>query len=436
MIKSSYRPDTTQVPRDSLEGTNGSKRDQVLDLQKAKDTQTAEILKLKTRIKKLEKKCKPNISHHRACIADLEVSAVELRTPPITTSIFDDEDITMAQTLIKMKEEKKPGKGVDFKVIRLREIRLAHKLHEEELVKIARIQEEKAAQEEASRVAIMEMFDEVQAGIDADALFAAKLQHEDREEYTIEERAKFLAETIAAQRKFRAAQRAKKKIDDFKPMDSDDAVKDSKKAAGEDTSKKEEVLKEPDSTKIESMNKEDAGERVSDVSKKRKGGPRMKRMSKRKKTESYLEEEEDLKTFLKIVPDKEGMIDYEVLEKRFPIINWESKFYHYDRHGAEGIYYRIFRSDGSSRWIKTFSEMVTRFDRLDLVELYNLVMQRFETITPEGVDLVLWGDLRRMFDANAEDEFMAELEKRKYPLTKETLERMMSLKLIAESASD
>ncbi|GKB21823.1 hypothetical protein Tco_0855746 [Tanacetum coccineum] len=187
-------------------------------------------------------------------------------------------------------------------------------------------------------------------------------------------------------------------------MDSDDAVTDSKKAAGEDTLKKEEVLKEPDSTKIESMNKEDARERVLDVSKKRKGGPRMKRMSKRKKIESNLEEEEDLKTFLKIVQDKEGIIDYEVLEKRFPIINWESKFYHYDRHGAEGIYYRIFRSDGSSKWINTFSEIVTRFDRLDLVELYNLVMQRFETINPEGVDLVLWGDLRIMFDANAEDE--------------------------------
>ncbi|GJW43948.1 hypothetical protein Tco_0072747 [Tanacetum coccineum] len=73
------------------------------------------------------------------------------------------------------------------------------------------------------------------------------------------------------------------------------------------------------------------------------------------------------------------------------------------RHGAESIYYRIFRSDGSSGWIKTFSEMVTRFDRLDLVELYNLVMQRFEIITLEGVDLVLWGDLRTMFDANTEE---------------------------------
>ncbi|GJU42601.1 hypothetical protein Tco_1195558 [Tanacetum coccineum] len=251
-----------------------------------------------------------------------------------------------------------------------RDEELVHKLHEEELAEIARIQEEKAAQEDKKKLlrdAYKWNVDEVQAGIDADALFAAKLQQEEREEYTIEERAKFLAKTIATQRKFRAAQRA----------------------AEIRTHQKEEVLKEPNSTKIESMNKEDAGERVLDVLKKRKRGPRMKRMSKRKKTESDLEEEEDLKTFLKIVPDKEGMIDYEVLEKRFPIINWESKFYHYDRHGSEGIYYRIFRSNRSSRWIKTFSEMVTRFDRLDLVELYNLVMQRFETITPEGVDLVL-----------------------------------------------
>ncbi|GKG51450.1 hypothetical protein Tco_0541834, partial [Tanacetum coccineum] len=39
---------------------------QVPDLQKAKDAQVAEIFKLKKRIKKLEKKCKPSISHHKA----------------------------------------------------------------------------------------------------------------------------------------------------------------------------------------------------------------------------------------------------------------------------------------------------------------------------------------------------------------------------------
>ncbi|GKE94969.1 hypothetical protein Tco_1579824, partial [Tanacetum coccineum] len=305
------------------EGTGGSQGDQVLDLQKAKDAQATEILKWKSRIKKLEKKCKPSISHHRTGLrsvsrlsrmkklgkkepvskqgrknakpgptldafddldadlahgmdyieteeavkegrqsnktgelnldidtevivgdkgsgkkgvntvstarpdidntrpevhtantpvsttgvtistADPEVSVVELRTPPTTTSIFDDEDITMAQTLIKMKEEKAKEKGVAFKDVEdssrpLRSIttlkplpsidpkdkrkELAHKLHEEELAEIARIQEKKAAQEEASRVA--KTFEEIQA----------------------------------------MYERQKKKINDFKPMDSDDAV--------------------------------------------------------------------------------------------------------------------------------------------------------------------------------------------------------------------
>nr|GEU81383.1 ribonuclease H-like domain-containing protein [Tanacetum cinerariifolium] len=139
-------------------------------------------------------------------------------------------------------------------------------------------------------------------------------------------------------------ERQKRVTDDFKPMDLDDAVD------------KEKVLEELDSTKIE------------------------------------------------IVPDEKGEVDYEVLNKRFPIINWESKFYHLDRHGAECIYYKIFRSDGSSRWIKTFSEMVPRFDRMDLEKLYNLVMQRFETTSPEDVDLVLWGDIMTMFEETSDDD--------------------------------
>ncbi|GKD24447.1 hypothetical protein Tco_1230661 [Tanacetum coccineum] len=81
--------------------------------------------------------------------------------------------------------------------------------------------------------------------------------------------------------------------------------------------------------------------------------------------------------------------------------------------------------------------MVTRFDRLDLVELYNLVMKRFETTTPEGVDLVFWGDLRTIvhtliLEDGTEIHMIAE---RKYPLIKETLERMLSMRLVAGTAS-
>ncbi|GJS33650.1 hypothetical protein Tco_0532032 [Tanacetum coccineum] len=282
---------------------------------------------------------------------DPKISDVEPRTPPTTTSIFYDEDVTMAQTLINMKEEKAKEKGVAFKDVEdssrptrsiltlkplpiidpkdkgkgvLQEPEPAKKMAKSDFdaaqiardAEIARqlevdwqAEEERKRQreEEASKAAIAEMYDEVQAGIDADALFAAKLQQEEREEYTIEERAKFLAETIAAQRKFRAAQRSaeirsrpptksqlrnlmmtylknmggykhsqlkaksfeeikgmyerqKKSVQDFVPIGSAEEEKLIKKmnekATGEDTSNKEKVLEEPDSTKVEVLNRE------------------------------------------------------------------------------------------------------------------------------------------------------------------------------------
>nr|GEZ54194.1 hypothetical protein [Tanacetum cinerariifolium] len=411
----------------------------VLALESVKDAQAAEIIALKAIIKKLEKKCKPSISHHRAWLKSVQRLSMKKRfgkkesepvnegrireeteelvsiarprdstvrpdvsnadpivSPTTTTRIFDDEDITMVQTLIKIKEEKAKEKGVSIKDIQdssrparsiltlkplsaidpkykgkcvleeqepakkmtrsdldaaqiAKYVEVARLVYEEELAELER-EKEKRQREEASKAAIAEMYDEVQVGIEADELFAAKLQQEEREEYTIEERAKFLVETIAAQRKFRAAQRSaeirslyerqKMVIDDFKPMVSDDAVD------------KENVLEETDNTKIE-VKQEGYEESI-----RKRPGRRLKmkstKKSKRKKTDSDLKEVEHLKAFLQIVPDEEGEVDYEVLDKIFPIINWKSKFYHLDRHGAKCIYYRIFRPDGCSRWIKTF----------------------------------------------------------------------------------
>ncbi|GKF91772.1 hypothetical protein Tco_0275473 [Tanacetum coccineum] len=122
----------------------------------------------------------------------------------------------MAQTLIKMKEDKAKEKGVSIKDIedssRPKRSILTLKplptidpkdkgksgLEEPEPAKkmTRNVERERKREEEASKVAIAETYDEVQAGIDADALFAAKPQQEKREEYTIEERAKFLAEII------------------------------------------------------------------------------------------------------------------------------------------------------------------------------------------------------------------------------------------------
>ncbi|GJW43267.1 hypothetical protein Tco_0072066 [Tanacetum coccineum] len=48
--------------------------------------------------------------------------------------------------------------------------------------------------------------------------------------------------------------------------------------------------------------------------------------------------------------------------------------------------------------------MLRKFDRQDLVDFHRLVMKRFEDTTPEGYNLLLWGDLKVMFEPNVEDE--------------------------------
>ncbi|GJR71272.1 hypothetical protein Tco_0083637 [Tanacetum coccineum] len=117
------------------------------------------------------------------------VSTAAPTTPPITTIVFDDEDVTMAmaQTLIKMKEEKAKEKGEiesvektkkkvqgDAQIERDAEIALRLQAELDEELRV-----ERERQEEASKVAITGMFDEVQARIDADYELAARMTHEE-----------------------------------------------------------------------------------------------------------------------------------------------------------------------------------------------------------------------------------------------------------------
>ncbi|GKD30287.1 hypothetical protein Tco_1241065, partial [Tanacetum coccineum] len=259
---------------------------QVLDLEKEKDAQAVEILKLKKRVKKLERKRNSSISHPRRRIYkqvessdddldeedaseqgsksdkiksmfkdsdfnvlddDIEnvegetvniattgvsavsapvttvgvaISTVEPRTPPTTAATaFIDEDLTIAQTLVKMRskgvlveeEPKKPEKvkGRDQGLAQIEsDAELDQRLHEEELAELDRAQKEKQKQEEATNAALAEEFDEIQARMDADHELAVRLTHEEQEKYTIEQRATLLAEYFKRRKKQLAAERA------------------------------------------------------------------------------------------------------------------------------------------------------------------------------------------------------------------------------------
>ncbi|GJW46704.1 hypothetical protein Tco_0078350 [Tanacetum coccineum] len=184
--------------------------------------------------------------------------------------------------------------------------------------------------------------------------------------YTIEERSKLLAEFFERRKKLLAEERVvaalyikeQERDADFVPIGSerDEKMIDkmNKKVVGMD---EEEIPEETESTKAE-VKQEECEENI-----RKRSGRRLKmkatKKSKRQKTDSDLEEEEQLRAYLKIVLDEEEEIDYEVLGMR------------------------VFRANGSLRYIKTFTEMVSRFDRLDFIELHSLVMQRFSTTTPK-----------------------------------------------------
>ncbi|GJT99908.1 hypothetical protein Tco_1110247 [Tanacetum coccineum] len=217
------------------------------------------------------------------------------------------------------------------------------------------------AEEEATKAALFNEYDFIQARLNADKILAEKLQEEEREMYTIKQRAKFLHDTISAQRRFLAQQRSEairnkppsrnqlrnqmmtylkhvggKKHSDLKTKSfeeiqvlyekikrSDDSfiaigsaedekvIKEMNEQAA-DASKKR--VKKDDSVKGEI--KEEEGTR------KRKLGTRKKMKSKKRKFTS--KDDEELRLCLTIAPDEDKEVDYEILDKKYPIIEWRS----------------------------------------------------------------------------------------------------------------
>ncbi|GKD12926.1 hypothetical protein Tco_1197333 [Tanacetum coccineum] len=68
-------------------------------------------------------------------------------------------------------------------------------------------------------------------------------------------------------------------------------------------------------------------------------------------------------------------------------------------------YYQIVRADGKSQMYRVFSQMLKSFTREDLEDLYKLVKAKYGSTRPvEDLDLLLWGDLKTMFEPHVEDQ--------------------------------
>ncbi|GJV93211.1 putative reverse transcriptase domain-containing protein [Tanacetum coccineum] len=182
--------------------------------------------------------------------------------------------------------------------------------------------------------------DSERARMDADELLAARLQEQKREQFSVDEHARFLVETIAARKKFFAAQRAA------------------------------EIRNRPP-TRTQLRNQMITY---------------LKHMGKY--TDNQLKRKRD-----------DIAIDVESLATKYSIVDWKTHIL-----TENMMYYQIIRAHGSSKNYKLFSEMLDDFDRQDVMDLHRLVEERYDTTSPEGYDLLLWGDLKTLFKPCEGDE--------------------------------
>ncbi|GJU88199.1 hypothetical protein Tco_1300622 [Tanacetum coccineum] len=327
-----------------------------------------------------------------------------------------------------------------------------------------KIQEEWKAEEERNRIAeekaaneaLIRNFDDIKARIEEDRLLAEKLQEQEREKFTIEERAKFLHDTIMMTylKHVGNFKHAELKIKKFGEVQ---ALYEKIKRSDEDFIS---IGSAEDERLIKRMNKKGVDSSRSEV---------LKEESKEEVQKESKEKESTRKR--KLAPDEEKEVDYEILDRKYPIKEWKTECLgtkpqtDQAEHIEEINQNVVIRSNGQKRYFSTLMRVLSIFDREDLNAVYQLVMDRFQDEIPEGFDRVLWGDLMVMFNPDDENEFWNSqldwnivswklhsssgvhtlvtetglvihmLVEKKYPLRKEVLMKMLNLKLESEEDS-
>nr|GEW25483.1 hypothetical protein [Tanacetum cinerariifolium] len=376
-----------------------------------------------------------------------EVSTTEPKTPPTTTNLFDNEDVTIADTLVKMKNLKAKGKGIAFedannsaRPIRSittlqplptinQKIKIQAHLNEEAMI-------ERERKKEAYKATLAEMYDEVQAHIDTDHELAVRLTLEEQKKYTVKERSKLLAELFKRKKK-RLVKEIAEAIRSKPPITTQ--------------------LRNLMTTYLKHTSRK---KRAAGLSSKHKS-PKKHMMN----DQDYEDSDKEHRKCLKVVPDDDKAIDYETLDVKSLIIDCESQVLGTNKVGDVHVY-ELTRLDGSYRHFLTFSRMLKVLDRQDVLDLHKIIMERFLANDPEGYDLILWEDLKTLVESSEDDEIWRNQQDwkllswklyetcgihtlilddslvsinmfvaKRYLLTKEILEKMLSSILEAETES-
>ncbi|GKE41960.1 hypothetical protein Tco_1469244 [Tanacetum coccineum] len=83
---------------------------------------------------------------------------------------------------------------------------------------------------------------------------------------------------------------------------------------------------------------------------------------------------------LYIISGDDEAVNVKSLATKYPIVDWKKHVL-----SEDNMYYEIIRGDGSTKSYKIFTEMLDDFDRKDVLDLYRLVKERFETASQKDM---------------------------------------------------
>nr|GEU41596.1 hypothetical protein [Tanacetum cinerariifolium] len=298
---------------------------------------------------------------------------VEVTAATITFQISMDE-ITLAKALIDMKTSKPKAKGIVMQEPSERPtptpIDSSHQSSKtKDKGKAKMIEPEKPLkrkekimideEEEETNIALVAEWDNKQAMMDADCELATRLQEEEREEMTIEEKSSF--EEIQM-----LFNNPMKWIEAFVPMDIEKTAEGSEKTA-EDSEKAQEGSYKRVADKLE---QEDA-----------------KKQRIKEENESV-----ELNRCLEIIPED----DDDVTVKATPLSSKSPTIIDYQiyKEGRKS-FFKIIRADGNSQSYLTFRKMFKNFNKKDLEVLWSIVKARFKKTMPvDDLDNLLFQTLK------------------------------------------
>ncbi|GKC09649.1 hypothetical protein Tco_1001259, partial [Tanacetum coccineum] len=299
-------------------------------------------------------------------------SNVSVAGPSTSTAgdIFEDEMITIADTLLAIRSARPRTASVMIRNVEeeprratLIEEELAQRLFEEEQAqfkKEQRIARERVAEQEAKDAALIEQMEDVQARMDADELLAVRLQEQEREQFSVDEQARFLVETIEVRKKFFAAQSTaeirnrpptrtqlrNQMITYLKHMGKYTHNQLKRKIFEEIQKlykKEQQWINDFVPMSDDSGKKDDSSSKQAESSKKRPRTEHDEESVKKQKLQDNAEKEE-LRACLDIVQEDDIAIDVESLATKYLIVDWKTHIL-----TENMIYYQIIKADGSSK---------------------------------------------------------------------------------------